>query len=66
MKASNNFERKIFGTIATLGFIGTFACLAPSMTGNAIGELNTDSTNFLGLIFLVIGIASIAIIRIRD
>ena len=63
---SNKLERKIFSAIAVCGFIGALICLAPNMTGNVIGELSAGSSNLLGIVFLVIGFASVGIIKIRD
>jgi len=65
-KLSTDAEKKIFTTIGLLGFLGALICLSPNMTGKVIGELNTGSSNLLGIILLVIGVISIAIARIRD
>ena len=66
MKSSNKLEKRIFSAIAACGFIGALVCLSPNMTGNVISELSTDSPNLLGVVFLVIGFASLGIIKIRD
>jgi hypothetical protein len=58
-------EKKIFITIGVLGFLGALICLSPNMTGNAIGELNQDSSSLLGLVFFIIGIAAIGVARIK-
>jgi uncharacterized membrane protein YuzA (DUF378 family) len=63
---SIQLEKKIFTAIAILSFIGALVCLSPNITGNIIGELSPDSTNLLSAIFLIIGLASVGIIKIRD
>jgi hypothetical protein len=65
-ESSSKLERRIFTAIAVFGFIGALLCLSPNMTGNVIGELSTNSSNLLGMIFLAIGLASLGIIKIRD
>jgi len=66
IKNSDKLEKKIFLIIAAFGFIGALLCLSPSMTGNVIGELSTDSSDLLGIVFLIIGLASVGILEIKD
>jgi hypothetical protein len=64
--SSIKLERGIFTAMAIFGFVGALICLSPNMTGNVISELSSDSSNLLGIVFLIIGLASVGIIGIRD
>ena len=66
MKSSSKLEKRIFAAMAIFGFIGALVCFSPNMTGNVISELSSDSSNLLSVIFLVIGLASVGVIKIRD
>ena len=66
IKYSNAMEKKIFLIIAAFGFIGALLCLSPNMTGNVIGEISTTSSDLLGIVFLIIGLASVGIVEIND
>jgi hypothetical protein len=59
-------ENRVFITIGILGFLGGMICFTPNMTGNVIGELSKDSSNFLGLILLAIGFLAIWVARIKN
>lgn len=54
----------ILGSI--LGFGGAILTLSLNLTGNAIGNIPTSSFNFLGFIFLGMGIASVALLMIKE
>jgi len=59
-------EKSVGVTGAILGFGGAILSLSLNVTGNAIGNIPTNSFNFIGFVFLGMGIASAALLMMRD
>jgi len=65
-KKTGNLEKSVGVTGAILGFGGAILSLSLNVTGNAIGNIPTNSFNFIGVVFLEMGIASAALLMMRD
>jgi len=63
---SGNLEKNLGIVGSVLGFGGAIFFLSLKLTGNAIGSMSANSFNFLGFIFLAIGITAAALLMIKN
>lgn len=55
---SKNLENKVLSVIAIAGFWAGIFFLSPIVTGNAVGNLNQTSSNWIGGILFIVGLIS--------
>lgn len=53
----SRLEGRVFSTTSVLAFIGSLFFTTSNLTGNVIGALSTNTTNLIGIILFLIGIA---------
>ncbi len=58
-------ENRIVSVIAITSLAVSLFFLSPNITGNAVGSIETSSSNIIGLIFFVLGIAGFVFFKRR-
>ncbi|MEK6882790.1 MAG: hypothetical protein AABY22_24415 [Nanoarchaeota archaeon] len=57
-KAKKDLEQKVSSVVAVGGILGSLFFLSSGVTGNAIGSLSNSSGSSIGIVLLLVGIAS--------
>jgi CDP-diglyceride synthetase len=48
-------EKAAGGVLAVIGILGGLFSLSPNLTGNAISNLDSSTTNIIGIVILIFG-----------